>query len=180
MASGRNHRPPCRFYSKPGGCKNGSSCTFAHIDGANPSPPGQPGPRQPFVPRPPVPNAPPGVCKFYYDRGFCSRGSDCRFRHEVNAAQRRPSAEGSVSENVAAFLTPAALARIQGPGTDGFFDTTAAVMRPSEVRHHLNRFLENGYRFKYAADVYSFVTLLSNASSGNTSWVRAIALYMTF
>lgn len=80
-----------------------------------------------------------------------------------------------MSENVAAFLTPAALARIRGPGTDGFFDTAAAAMRPSEVRHHLNRFLEDGYRFKYAADVYSFLTLLSNASSGNTSWVRAIA-----
>ncbi|RPD78077.1 hypothetical protein L226DRAFT_610076 [Lentinus tigrinus ALCF2SS1-7] len=73
-------------------------------------------------------------------------------------------------DNLAPFLTPAALARIQGAGTDGFFAASPGEMKPSEVNHHIRRFLDNDYRFRFAADVYGFVALISNASSGNASW----------
>ncbi|KAI0369710.1 P-loop containing nucleoside triphosphate hydrolase protein [Pilatotrama ljubarskyi] len=175
--------PPCRFYTRPGGCKNGSSCTFAHVDGGRPStPPNHSGSRLSFNSRPTIPKAPPGVCNYYYDRGFCSRGSDCRFRHEVNPSKVQKDGAGAVLgggsaiDSVAEFLTPTALARIRGPGTDGFFASPTTAMTPSAVRHHLNRFLEDGYRFKYAADVYGFVTLLSNASSGNATWLFLSAI----
>ena len=62
-------------------------------------------------------------------------------------------------------MTPAALARIQGAGTDGFFAASVAEMKPSEVNYHLNRFLEDAFRFRFAADVYGFVALMNNAAT---------------
>ncbi|KAI0769450.1 P-loop containing nucleoside triphosphate hydrolase protein [Trametes elegans] len=174
MADGSNQRPLCRFYGKPGGCKR-PGCTFAHIENHTFVPRNQPETLASSNRRPPPPRAPPGICSYYYDRGFCSRGSDCRFRHEVNPAQARTEpTRGSTIDKITTLLTPAALARIQGPGTDGFFETSITAMKPSEVRHHLNRFLEDGYRFKFAADVHGFVTLLSNASSSNSTWVTQL------
>ncbi|KAI0779559.1 hypothetical protein C8Q74DRAFT_1217042 [Fomes fomentarius] len=81
----------------------------------------------------------------------------------------QPSASNS-SPDLSSFLTPAALARIQGAGTDGFFGTPVAELKPSEVNFHLRKFLEDSYRFRFALDVYGFVALMSNASSGNSSW----------
>ncbi|KAJ8489534.1 hypothetical protein ONZ51_g2873 [Trametes cubensis] len=90
--------------------------------------------------------------------------------HELKDTPHEYSFSNTV-DRVAALLTPAALARIQGPGTDGFFDPVSSTMRPSEALYHLrNRFLADGYRFRLPNDVYAFSTLLSNASSGNASW----------
>ncbi|KAH9895168.1 P-loop containing nucleoside triphosphate hydrolase protein [Cubamyces lactineus] len=160
-----SNRPPCRFHNKPGGCRR-TDCAFAHI-GSSP-PPTQYGVRASPATRP---YAPPGVCGYYYENGFCSRGSECRFRHELKDARHGLVASSTAIDRVAALLTPTALARIQGPGTDGFFDPMSSTMRPSEVLHHLrNRFLADGYRFRLPADIYAFSTLLSNASSGNANW----------
>lgn len=164
--------PPCRYHTKPGGCRR-TDCTFAHI--GTPSPSIRHGARTSPSSRP---HAPPGVCAYFYDKGFCNRGSECRFRHELKDTPHEYSFSNTV-DRVAALLTPAALARIQGPGTDGFFDPVSSTMRPSEALYHLrNRFLADGYRFRLPNDVYAFSTLLSNASSGNASWVSEID-YMT-
>lgn len=173
-------RPLCRFHGKPGGCRRGSGCNFRHADGVdtsfNPSSNGPTsGPRRDSGSRPPVPRAPNGICDFYYNRGFCARGSDCRFRHEGpnQATQVMTQSSASYSSpDFSSFLTPAALARIQGAGTDGFFGAPVAELKPSEVNYHLRKFLEDSYRFRFALDVYGFVALMSNASSGNSSWVR--------
>ncbi|KAI0332312.1 P-loop containing nucleoside triphosphate hydrolase protein [Cubamyces sp. BRFM 1775] len=152
---------PCRFHTKPGGCRR-TDCTFAHIDT-----PTRHVVRASSSARPP---APPGVCAYYYDGGYCTRGSECRFRHVVKNTRHEDDVS-TTADRVAALLTPAALARIQGPGTDGFFNPIPSTMSPSEALHHLrNRFLRDGYRFRLPTDVYAFTTLLSNASSGNASW----------
>ncbi|EJF65241.1 P-loop containing nucleoside triphosphate hydrolase protein [Dichomitus squalens LYAD-421 SS1] len=170
-----SNRGPCRFYGKPGGCSRGSDCHFQHVDGGSSesnissgSSRGRGAPRG-GAPRPAIPRAPHGVCDFYYSRGFCNRGSDCRFRHESpSQGTIQPSSTPAV--DVSSLLTPAALARIQGPGTDGFFISSTKEMKPSEVDYHLRRFLEDSFRFKLAADAYGFVALMNNASSGNSSW----------
>ena len=169
----------CRYYGAPRGCTR-PDCAFQHIDGAGghtgtsrggPHPRGgsRGGARSSGVPR-----APHGICAFYYNKGFCSRGSDCRFRHE-SPNQGHSQTSSTPLDNIASFLTPAALARIQGAGTDGFFAASVAEMKPSEVNYHLNRFLEDAFRFRFAADVYGFVALMNNASSGNDSWVSCVS-----
>ena len=172
-------RGVCRYYSTPRGCTR-PDCLFQHVDGGS----GHTGTsrggsynrggHRGGAPRSAGPRAPNGVCDFYYNKAFCSRGSDCRFRHE-SPSQSTSSAAGTPVDTITSFLTPAALARIQGPGTDGFFAASVADMKPSEVNYHLNRFLEDSFRFRFAPDVYGFVALMSNASSGNASWVSYIS-----
>lgn len=179
MAS--DSRRVCRYYSRPGGCDRGSTCAYRHVDGPGEVlHPTQGSPRgyqrggvpRGGAPRPPISRAPRGVCDFYYHRGFCARGAECRFLHESPAHAAHQSSGSSSIDGVSAFLTPAALARIQGAGTDGFFATPHAEMSPSEVNGHIRKFLEDSYRFRFAAEVYGFSALLSNASAGNSSWVR--------
>ncbi|KAH9931167.1 P-loop containing nucleoside triphosphate hydrolase protein [Epithele typhae] len=170
MAS-MDNRSVCRFFNTPSGCRRGDSCGFRHTTGP-PSPSrGNPGRgRGGFTPRPS--RAPRGICDFYFDRGFCTRGSDCNFLHErpSDAVARATPNGSSALEDVAALLKPAALARIQGAGTDGFFGTPIGQMKPSDVEYHIRRFLDDSYRFRFAADVYGFLALVSNASSGNEHW----------
>ena len=169
-------RGVCRYYSTPRGC-NRPDCFFQHVEGGAGDRTGTSrgglhscgGPRG-GASRSAGPRAPNGVCDFYYNKGFCSRGSDCRFQHESPSQSTSPAA-GTSLDNIASLLTSAALARIQGPGTGGFFAASVAEMKPSEVSYHLNQFLEDSFRFRFAADVYGFVALVSNASSGNASWV---------
>ena len=79
---------PCKFY-RSGGCKNGSSCSFAHAD-----------------------------CT-YFARGNCNKGADCLFRHASNSvrcrsfwqnsadiASRRKTRLASLSQPVAANRAP--------------------------------------------------------------------------
>ena len=71
--------PPCKFWSAPGGCRNGSACRFAHpVAGRAPSyaPPPQYAPMPPAPPRPtyapppPRPAPPPPPQKFSNDGSF--------------------------------------------------------------------------------------------------------------
>ena len=179
--SSSDTRSICRYYGKPGGCYR-TDCRFRHVAGAtsgsdgtahaSPRATGHRGFQRGGAPRSAGPRAPHGFCDFYYNRGFCARGSECHFRHESPRASTRSPSPSSPMENLASFLTPTALARIQGAGTDGFFAASPGLMKPSEVNYHVRKFLDTDYRFRFAADVYGFVALMSNASSGNASWVR--------
>jgi len=67
--------PPCKFWSAPGGCRNGSACRFAHPVAGRASsyaPPPQyvPPPRPTYVPPPPRPAPPPPPQKFSNDGSF--------------------------------------------------------------------------------------------------------------
>ena len=106
----------CRFFNTPGGCRRGPDCTFLHTeDGSSPrstfNSPSR-GFQRGGAPRPAMPRAPNGLCDFYYNRGFCSRGSDCRFRHESpDQGTKAPPSPTNPMANLSNLLTPAALAR---------------------------------------------------------------------
>ena len=67
--------PPCKFWSAPGGCRNGSACRFAHPVAGRASsyaPPPQyvAPPRPAYAPPPPRPAPPPPPQKFSNDGSF--------------------------------------------------------------------------------------------------------------
>ncbi|PCH43420.1 nucleoside triphosphate hydrolase protein [Wolfiporia cocos MD-104 SS10] len=179
---------PCRFYNKPGGCMRGARCTYRHVapgsalpntasgsshvpggsskssdDGSTKSKQASAGAK-----------APPGVCNIFWTTGDCSRGFNCRYRH-VPSPSHLDSGSASTPtvarDALVPFLTPEGLARLTNRGTDGFFSIdTTKPLSPSEVQSYLSRFLFDSYRFRHAVDVYTFVSLLSNASANNAKW----------
>ncbi|EIN11698.1 P-loop containing nucleoside triphosphate hydrolase protein [Punctularia strigosozonata HHB-11173 SS5] len=167
-------RPICHFYNKPGGCRRGASCKFAHVGPSAPSSPGAAGPSATSSrPSSGRGNIPPGVCSFFW-AGNCTR-TDCRFKHEVNpnTAGGPASAVGNsdgVAAPVVSFLTEAGLAKVMDSGTDVFFASSQATT-PSHVHGALRRFLADDYRFGSVHQIYAFVTLLSSANSAaSPSW----------
>ena len=182
-------RRSCRFYNKPGGCRN-PGCTYAHVDpaGSNPPSPARNSETQPGVASPQAGSATPGsvpkgVCRYYWETGECNRGFTCRARHEQPAAAStsagasgRSSSGTMIPAALAPFLTNAALARLSEPGTDALFPTSSKPRSPSEVHNLLARFLYDNYHFRHAFDIYAFTSLLSDATSNNTTWVSTSLL----
>ncbi|CAE6460674.1 unnamed protein product [Rhizoctonia solani] len=85
-------KPICRFHQSPGGCRQGTNCKFAHTgtsgastnaseSGGNSSNPTQP---------PLDPNVPAGICRFFWSRGSCNRGSSCTYVHQRPDSQGNP------------------------------------------------------------------------------------------
>lgn len=166
-----SNRQPCNFHNKPGGCRNGEGCRFAHN---GPSGPGNSTPWTPSNAQQKLRgNAPPGVCS-YFLQGHCNRGTSCRFRHEYpNGGSSRASAAGPSTTFVAGFLTEAGAAKVMGAGTDVFFPPSSSdqPMTPTQVHSALRRFLADDYRFNGTMQMYSFLRLLTSANSSNPAWV---------
>ena len=180
-----SRRTPCRFYGKPGrGCLKGASCPFLHAD----APSGQPseatqaqaslrGSQSSSFPAPNRDSpAPPGVCTFFWQRGDCTRGFQCRARHDLNPAlapeapRTGATVASSIPAELAPFLTDAGLARMNDLSVDVLFNSSTKPKTPVEVHNFLKRFLYDNYRFLNALDVYPLVGLLTDASSNNSSW----------
>ena len=80
--------PPCKFWSAPSGCRNGSACRFAHPVAGRASsyaPPPQyvAPPRPTYAPPPPRPAPPPPPQKFSNDGSFLEQ-----MRRQLAAASR--------------------------------------------------------------------------------------------
>lgn len=173
-----SRRLPCRFYNRPGGCRRAADCTFAHTDN-----PGQ-GPQPGFQTVSSGTNsagqsnldasaqAPSGTCSFCWRLGDCNRGFQCHFKHDRSPnSQTQPIAQPSGSSIIAPFLTPAGLSRLFDSGSDALFSSTTKARSPTEVHNTLKRFLFDDYSFRHAPDVYAFLSLLTDATSNNSSWV---------
>ncbi|OCH91424.1 P-loop containing nucleoside triphosphate hydrolase protein [Obba rivulosa] len=176
---------PCRFVSQPGGCRRGNSCRYSHD-------PGQAGPHRGARARGRGRGAsaaptgrggvPLGFCNAFWSNGRCDRDFQCRYKHVQNPASlsgegtaSQSGAGPSVVESVVPFLTPAGLAKLSEPGTDGFFSNNASQNQsPAEVHNYLKRFLFDSYRFRTTQDIYGFLSLLGNVSASNEKWVSSI------
>ncbi|CAE7233886.1 unnamed protein product [Rhizoctonia solani] len=84
-------KPICRFYQSPGGCRQGANCKYAHT-----GPPGVPanaaessGNARAQTQPPLDPNVPAGICRFFWSRGSCNRGTSCTHIHQ------RPDSQGN-------------------------------------------------------------------------------------
>lgn len=173
-------RITCRFFNTPAGCRNGATCSFSHVQ---PSSAGrdEQSSASTVAATPAASSAnspvPKGVCAFYWRNGDCNRGFQCRYRHDQEstspASSVNPRSGASSYQSLEPFLTGAALSRLNEPGTDALFSLNVQARSPSEVHNLLKRFLYDDYRFRHALDVYGFTSLLSNASSNNTTWVSA-------
>lgn len=183
-------RKPCHFYSKPGGCRHGATCHFAH-DGppggggetANPSPTKNNTLAAAVGGGGTIGDAPKGVCGYYWRTGECRRGFQCRYEHrrgpEANlTAESGPSSSGVfIPADIAPFLTSAAIARLSEPGTDALFLANTKARSPTEVHNLLKRFLYDSYRFRHTFDVYAFTSLLGDATTTNTTWVSHLRYF---
>lgn len=159
--------PPCRHFNRPGGCKFGNSCRFSHdVATSRPNP-------QPLSNR----ETPPGVCRSYWTHGDCKFEFNCKFRHQAgpgvleSSPSPSPARSSAKDSGIVPFLTEKGLAKLSGSGTDGFFPSNSATRTPADTHNGLKRFLQNDYRFSLTTDVYSFLTLLSSASTTNLTWV---------
>lgn len=180
---------PCRFFNTPTGCNRGNQCTFLHSrtnqnsDNARPLSPSTPdSSRPPYnIARPNrVGNPPPGVCKYFWERGRCIREFDCRYAHTQKADNANPppastststTRPATVLQRVAPFLTEEGLSKMSGSGTDGFFSQdSSSSLSPSEAHNTLKRFLSDFFRFKSTFEVYAFLKPLNSATASN-NWV---------
>lgn len=175
-------KAPCHFYHKPGGCRYGAGCKFAHMD---PSP--QPNNATASTRDSPevadssgastastVSPTPPGTCLFYWKTGDCKRGFQCRYKHQRPSDIASTPAVASPPTSAAAllpFLTSTGASRLLESGSDALFGGNRKPKSPSEVHNYLKMYLREGYQFRNAFDMHSFLALLSDATSSNSTWV---------
>ena len=110
--------PPCKFWSAPGGCRNGSACRFAHpVAGRAPSyaPPPQYAPMPPAPPRPtyaPAPMAPPRPPRPPPPQKFSNDGSFLEaMKRKLAAAAPAPAEEEAAPPPAKRQASAAAKAR---------------------------------------------------------------------
>jgi len=164
-----SRRPTCKFLNTPRGCRQGPNCKFSHDRSATPnSPVVRPSGSQSSPAR--SQNTPAGVCNFYWSRGDCNRGFECRFKH-INSNRSQAASLSQGSATTAPFLAEGGLANITGSGVDAFFSNPDRPLSPAEAHNHLRRFLFDDYRFRKPFDVYAFLVPFNSANSSNTSWV---------
>ncbi|KAJ7497553.1 hypothetical protein FB451DRAFT_1211927 [Mycena latifolia] len=163
---------PCRFHSKPGGCRRGNQCKFSHDGPSSPASSSQP-------PQPsrqgPLPKAPPGICNFYWSTGNCRREFECRFKHTRNPSlpsspSPQPLAALASANTLAPFLTEAGLARLTAPGTDVFFSPPLKPLSPNETHNHLKKYLHDNFRFDKTYDIYGFLVPLGTLNTSGPQW----------
>lgn len=133
-------------------------------------------------------SAPPGVCRAFWADGECKFGFQCRYKHErsprhASAAptptMRTQGTTTSSAEIITPLLNVGGLAKLTERSTDSFFFADPSrQLAPSEVHNHLKRYLFDNYRFRHVLDMYSFLKLISNASTNNTQWVSVLILYI--
>ncbi|KZT72216.1 P-loop containing nucleoside triphosphate hydrolase protein [Daedalea quercina L-15889] len=171
-------RQSCRFFNSPGGCRWGTSCRFAH-DRARNSRVHQRSPSLGGAQNSGSANAPPGVCRAFWADGECRHGFGCRFKHipppSHTQTPRAESPQGtflSAVDTIAPLLNAGGLAKLTERSTDNFFAVDPSKqLAPSEVHNHLKRYLFDDYRFRHVLDMYSFLSLVGNASTNNAKWV---------
>ncbi|TCD60036.1 hypothetical protein EIP91_010850, partial [Steccherinum ochraceum] len=178
-------REICRFHGTPAGCRRGNTCNFLHVDDARAprmATRGRIRPGRGGAPsRAPTGNntntndgVPPNVCSFFWKTGDCTRGFRCRASHVVDPARAAAAGDTTVASSIPAdlapFLTDAGLARLIDNSTDVLFGTSTKPKSPAEVHNFLKRFLYDNYQFRNTLDVYSFLALLNDANTNNTSW----------
>ncbi|KAK7005664.1 hypothetical protein R3P38DRAFT_3038842 [Favolaschia claudopus] len=175
-----SRRPACRFHNTPRGCNKGDKCHFSHNDpspasGAAQSSSSSPAPR---VRQGPLPNAPKGVCNFYWSTGNCRREFDCKYAHTRNpktSPSRSPSPASfnapSTAPNVLApFLTEAGLAKLNTSSADIFFPPPSKALSPNQIHNNLKNFLREDYRFEKTFDIYAFVISLASIDASGPTW----------
>lgn len=150
---------PCHFYQRPGGCRKGEQCAFLHKDPLGADPPGT-STRQvagnPTRPREAtsIAQRPHGACNEFWLTGQCGRNFECRYKHEAQAG---------------------AISTIGNRGTDHTTTATAGgsirnTLNPTQVHNYLRLYLVDHYRFRTSNDIYTFLSLLGNATKEN-NWV---------
>jgi hypothetical protein len=177
-------RPLCHFHSSPGGCRKGNKCYFAHINTESTtlrdSSFSQPTGSTSESSRTPVP---PGICRYYWTRGECKRGSECRYKHVHSLIFRKASSSTNLikrvapKKQVAPFLTEIMMGlaknNTNSNATDSFFcGNQTSSLSPIDVHIRLKRSLADNFKFGSRFDIYSFLVLLCSASSSNTLWVH--------
>ncbi|KAJ6594163.1 hypothetical protein B0H19DRAFT_1094164 [Mycena capillaripes] len=162
-------RRPCNCHNKPGGCRRGQECAFSH-DGPSSSSGARPSPAR----QAPLPNAPAGICKFYWSTGNCRHEFGCRFKHTrspSSAPSSSPSSPPLTTPNsLAPFLTEAGLAKLNTSGTDIFFPPPTKALSPNEIHNHLKRFLRDDFRFEKTFDIYGFLVPLASVDVSGPYW----------
>lgn len=188
-----SRKTPCRFYSRPGGCKR-ADCHFAHI--ASPSPGSPPAADSPIASSGTRPSArttdatastsapvPPGTCSYYWRTGECNRGFGCRYKHDRSPdlqaqSPAQPTAQPTAASSIAPFLTQEGLSRLFDVGSDALFSSSTKPRSPTDVHNSLKRFLWDEYAFRHAPDIHAFLGLLADATSNNSSWVIVYPSFM--
>ncbi|KAF8128159.1 hypothetical protein EV363DRAFT_1585143 [Boletus edulis] len=185
---------PCRFFNTPAGCNRGNQCKFAHslpddnTRGRFPSTTPDSSNSTLATPQTNAPpsgsgNAPPGVCRYFWEQGRCKREFSCYYKHTQKADRAAPPPASTSSQTtrsatalqrVAPFLTEQGLSKLSGSGsgTDGFFSQDISSLSPAEAHNALKRFLLDDYRFKDTYHVYAFLKPLNSATSSNAGWTQ--------
>lgn len=165
-------RRPCIFINKPGGCRNGTSCHFSHAINNQRTPSSPSSFSRQGIDR----SAPPGVCYNYWSSGSCNREFQCKYKHESppRSSSPGPAPQSPAIDKVPLFLTQEGLGKLSSSGTDVYFSNPAIKRSPTETHNSLKDFLYDNYRFTTAPQVYSFLSLLANASSTNAAWVSPL------
>ncbi|KAI9460070.1 hypothetical protein HD554DRAFT_1598519 [Boletus coccyginus] len=182
---------PCHFFNTPAGCNRGNQCKFAHSSPSNSARPLSPSPSDVSAPpqRTPRPsgngNHPPGVCKYFWEQGRCTRELNCRYVHTQKAdgpSTPTPAAPSSLSDDMARsstvsqrntpFLMEHALSKMSGSGTDVFFPHDSSSLSPSEAHNNLKLYLADNFRFESTFQVYTFLKVLNSATASNAGWTQ--------
>lgn len=183
-------KAPCRFYLKPGGCRYGGDCKFAHINlSSQPSNVASPTDESPdnadssgTSTTPAVPPAPPGTCSFYWKTGDCKRGFQCRYKHQrpsdISTSTTAVASSSSSASALLPFLTSVGASRLLESGSDILFGGNPKPKSPSEVHNYLKMYLRDEYQFRNAFDMHSFLALLSDATSSNSTWVDSLSSHL--
>ena len=179
-----HYKQICQHFSSRGSCRFGDRCRYAHD-----SPSGTRSTDRESWARgqtamgsleAPIPF---GVCQNFWKHGHCRYGCKCRYDHvrpqeRLNPEDVRsllPGVSGPLDmDAIAPFLTEAGLAKISGSSADIFSSSVGQKLDFHATNYHLKRYLHDDFRFQNAAQIHTFVSLLSNASSENKNWVRIL------
>ncbi|KAI0316337.1 hypothetical protein OF83DRAFT_1127452 [Amylostereum chailletii] len=108
--------------------------------------------------------APPGVCRYFWSSGACSRGFSCYYQHTLNATLPQPPI-ADVDSPPIDFFSTAGLAVSNG----SIFDAQN-TLQPMEAHNHIKAFLHDKYKFASASRVEGFARIFASINDRNKAW----------
>lgn len=183
-----DHKPICRHFGSPGGCRYGSACWFRHVAGppaasgarfgaeqthsGRHAHPGSPTNRQ-LLQAEDLAGVPRRTCRTLWHEGRCKVGTNCKHTHDQSKVDS-PSVPALSSP-----MRPPGPAQLSDPDLTAIASGTssdAVAVRPAYfARGQLYRYLArdgSGRFFNGSRDMCAFVEALWASTWETPSWVR--------
>ncbi|KAH7108419.1 P-loop containing nucleoside triphosphate hydrolase protein [Auriculariales sp. MPI-PUGE-AT-0066] len=161
-------RRVCDFYSKPGGCRQGTRCTFAHIGPNGGQSSVTASSSSAAISSPSLPPVPNNVCRYFWQSGTCRFGAGCRYRHHRRHDEQPSSPAGAARKAV--VVQQAALPLAYGAGSD-FANPPTQQLTPQMAHQYLAPVLRPNTVLSESPRIYSFLNVLTSAVEGSDFWL---------